>query len=260
MKGNRTSGEDEKRQRLMMFSFDWNSSGFFPWRVPLLMVFAGIVMFFIFSSVTVEIDEINRHERYPASVFVVDKDYIARISDNFVKLPLTRRGPMWADPVKGGEGNELFFPLNAGLTTRSSLQIPVTTGFFAGLNNFDSFPALPVAGGEDDIPYIDKEDGDFVPVVDVWNEELEGFYYFDNWKPLFHDDMRGMETVFLVNVNERGVADSILMLKSSGTSHVDDSAWKVVRQMRWQPSAQSREGQISVDWNNREEEQDEVPY
>lgn len=217
------------------------------------MLIMGIVGVLVFSSFQVDVEMPSHHDKYPESVFFLDSEQMSRIASDVRKLPLTRRGPVWADPVSSGVDGELFFPLDAGLSEEavplplhevSSIGTPQVWINYLELHPVDVDQWLVNGAAE-------QAASTYAPVLAMWSEELEGGY-FEGDAPSITEDLRGMRTTFWVRVNEWGAPDTVLMVDTSNNAPADASALDVVKKLRWIPQINGRQGMISVDWKGGE--------
>lgn len=234
-----------------LLAFDWKASGFYPWRIPALMIMGGIIGFFLFSMIDVRFENTSFHDRYPESVLFLERTQLERMVPDSRLLVLGSQGPVWADPVRSGIESELFFPLDAGLGRESEMM--TLTGRISLRNRemFINYLDLPPARVDEWLaPQGATPSMVFVPVVAPWTENLAGSW-FAQGRPEEDVDRRGLKTTCWVRVNEWGAPESVTLMETSGNEQADQKALGLVRQLRWLPAAGRREGMISIDWKGR---------
>lgn len=219
------------------------------------MLLFGIAGFFLFSSVTVEFNTSSQQDKYPESVLFLSKQETSKIFAEAGNFPLTRRGPVWADPVQSGMEGDLFFHLGAGLSTKSKPLSFMPDGPIGSIDDpvwrLDMAPVRVEA-------WLTGDDADsgpvlYEPVVEAWSENLAE-YREKIPSAGCGMDLRGQRVSFWVRTNEWGVPIDVLVMESSDQDDVDKQAEKVVRNLRWPSFPGGREGMLTIDWKEKEAE------
>ena len=238
----------------MGLTFDWRATGLRPWRVLIwsLLIFVAMITFLFMIDVKVPWSQAQSQQA--GSVLLLPKDnptlehLIAR------KTPLPTRGPVWADPVMSGLGDQGFCQLVKGLDLRDT---PLKDW------NTDTFKVVdPVLWSNDvllewwgkDLKDISGMQTVCIPVISLCTPELKARITSQGKRDVFSKstDLTGSKSTFLLSVNEWGVPKEIVLIDSSGNDEADVFARDFVNSLRWAPSSGIKSGTISIEWENKE--------
>lgn len=252
----------KKEDQKAGLSFDWRFHVPSGWKLIYFCLPIAFVGLGVLACIEVLSDtSLKQENRRIGNIYYLKSeehgDLTSFLSRN---LPLSDRGPVWADPASLGVDSDIFPLMGGGAKSgEAELHIPEPNeplGELDYLTNRLSLLRTDVSGYESPSATSEaneqgKNSVTIRPALARRDRELSGVkdsgvYPSVEGRP----DMggEGLETVFWVVVDRWGTPEHVRIVQESGDTALDAAAEDYIRFLRWDASFRVRSGELGVGW------------
>ncbi|MEG0333185.1 MAG: hypothetical protein RR419_01415 [Akkermansia sp.] len=239
--------EDDSKAGL---AFDWRFMLPSGVKLVYLMVPLALVVIVFLAVFNVRSDQsISNKGRQSGTVFYLENDANLRALLSR-SLPMSSKGPVWADPTSLGVDRDVFSLIHAGLgESPSPLKLMAPSPPLGEMSHLTGELILPVPDTQRYESPMVKIHRRLVPMAVLTGDSLAEY---DEGEALIdvegRPDFGGSQTSFWIVADSWGKPRSVVILESSGDDALDQKAREYVKALRWLPSQGNRAGQMIVGW------------